>query len=242
MKPLLRPTLATLALASLAHAQESPPPVTATADAATSFERAPRPRPGGHLHDGFYLRLGSGFGAYQERIFKQMGHDDPHTTVTGVGTASELMIGGNVSRKLVLGGGTWGTSVLASDVTLAKGSGGAPPPAATTDLAGTPSLTMVGPFLTYYFDPTGGLSIYAALGLASSREIDPAGAKFDRDRVALGAGAALGLSYDWWVGEEWSIGVSARAASAATTRTVDGERAWHMIVTSPSVLFTVTYH
>lgn len=230
--------VALCALAPVASADE-PPPVTA---GPATLTPAPRPPPGGHLHNGFFLRVGAGFGAYQERIFAHMGHDRPHTTVTGIGTASELMIGGNVSRRLVLGGGSWGTSVLASDVVLARGSGGAPPPAASVDLAGTPSLTMFGPFLTYYFDPTGGLSVYGAVGLASSREVDVAGAKFERDRVAVGAGAALGVSYDWWVGDEWSVGVSARGVGATTTRKVDGERAWHMIVTSPTVLFTVTYH
>ncbi len=233
-----RAAAAVLAISSLGLADPAPP-VTATAGAEL---REPRVRPGGHLHDGFFLRLGTGFGAYQERVFAKMGHDEPHSTVTGVGTASELMIGGNVSRRLVLGGGTWGTSVLASDVTLAKGSGGAAPSAAATDLSGTPSLTLLGPFLTYYFDPTGGLSVYGALGLASSRAMDPAGGKFDREDIARGAGAALGVSYDWWVGEEWSVGVSARAAGAATSRKVGDERAWHMVVTSPSVLFTVTYH
>lgn len=236
-KSAVRALLVVTTVASAAFA-EDPAPVTATPG--SELYVPPRPRPGARLHDGFYLRVGSGFGSYQERIFHKMGTDEAHTTVTGMGTASELMIGGNISRRLVLGGGSWGTTVLASDVTVTKSDRGTSPNA--SDLSGTPSLTLFGPFLSYYCDPTGGLAFYGGLGFASAREVDPAGAKFDRDRVAIGGGGVLGIGYDWWVGDEWSIGVSGRAMSAIATRKIDGERLWHMVVASPAVLFTVTYH
>jgi hypothetical protein len=191
--------------------------------------------PGFHMHDGFYLRLGTGFGSYSEAI-RQRGADQ-QTTVTGVASVSEFGIGGAVRPGLVFGGGVWSSTVLASARTVK----GATPPGEVVD--GRAEFSLVGPFFDYYVDPSRGLHIQSAFGLANVRGINLESASVDDDAVSVGAGLMFGVGYDWWVSDNWSIGVLGRVAVGVTgQKDRYGERWFHAVGGTPSVLFTGTYN
>src|SRR5437868_1442526 len=65
---------------------DEPVPATAATNASSAADTPPetalRSQP--HRHDGFYLRLSTGFGPYNESISQE--RQDPHTTVSGVAT------------------------------------------------------------------------------------------------------------------------------------------------------------
>ena len=191
-----------------------------------------------HHHGGFYLRFAAGFSAYNEVVLHRTdsGENAPRTYVTGMGTGSELAIGGTLKPGLVLGGGFWGMTALATDVSTKNG--GVPAGAA----GGGASLGILGPFVDYYLDPLKGFHLQAGLGFAMSREVDPVSGKFNRDHVAGGIGAMFGVGNDWWVGDDWSVGVMGRVLAAGTTNKVDGLWYGHFVSAAPGVLFSVTYH
>ncbi|HEY0713879.1 MAG TPA: hypothetical protein VGF45_14460 [Polyangia bacterium] len=214
-----------LLLATPAHAQTASVPTVA----------APATPPGAHLHDGFYLRLGTGFGSYSEGI-RQSGADK-QTTVSGIANAFELAIGGAVRPGLIFGGGLWSSTVLASSRTVR---GTAPPPE-VIDSRG--DFQLVGPFFDYYTNPRGGFHMQGAFGLANVRGWSTESANFDEDSISVGGGLMFGVGYDWWVSKEWSIGILGRMTVGITGQEDKADVRWyHAVGGTPSVLFTGTYN
>jgi hypothetical protein len=216
--------VAALAWSSFASAQVAPPPPPAE----------PPPPPGVRAHDGFYLRGSTGFTAYSELI----GHrgSDQRLSISGMGTIGELAIGGTVGRN-VFGGGIWGTSVLATNVTASNGASLAAAP------GDRPTLVLVGPFVDHYFEGDRGLHFQLALGFAAAR-----GVEFDSTRMpdtsmtAYGAGITLAFGKDWFVGDQWSVGMLGRLSAAAAFDKREGTAFYHLIGASPGFAFSVTYH
>jgi hypothetical protein len=219
-------TLSSLITATALAETEAGAPPTVSAEAT---------KRGVHLHDGFYLRLAMGFGSYNETV-RQAGQDQS-TNVTGIANAEEWSIGGAVRPGLIFGGGVFASTLLASDRSVS----GATPPAGVADGQGTFSL--VGPFFDYYFDPAKGLHVEAAVGLASVRGFSAVTNKVDKDAITVGGGAMFGVGYEWWVSEQWSVGVLGRMALAWTTGKDTADVRWyHTVGASPSLLFTATYN
>lgn len=193
------------------------------------------PAPGTHWHDGFYLRLGTGFGSYSEAI-RQSG-EDKQTTVSGIASAGEFALGGAVRPGLIVGGGIWGSTVLASSRTIR----GNTPPGEVVD--GRGDFQIVGPFFDYYPDPAGGLHMQGGFGIANVRGVSVDSVNFDKDSISVGAGLMFGIGYDWWVSKEWSIGILGRLAVGVTGQEDKaGVRWYHAVGGTPSVLFTGTYN
>ncbi len=191
------------------------------------------PGPGDYTHDGFYLRLATGFGSYSESITRE--DADESTSVTGMASVSELMIGGALRPGLILGGGVWTSSVLASDRIV----DGMTPPDEV--IAGSGNFTLIGPFVDWYFNPARGLHFQAAIGGATVRGYDLVEARNEPDAVSVGGGVMLGFGYEWWVSHKWSFGVLGRLTAVGAVQEDDTEMTWtHGIATTPSVLFTAT--
>jgi hypothetical protein len=205
---------------------EAPPP-------APRLEPAP-PARGVHLHDGFYLRLGIGFGSYDESLKQDGASEESH--VTGLASVGEIAVGGTIAPGLILGGGVWSSSLLASDRTIR----GPMPPAEVIDSKADCSL--VGPFVDWYFDPGKGLHLQAAFGFATVRGYSLDG-ETNTDEAAVGGGAMIGFGYEWWVSQQWSFGILGRLTGVLATGTdATGTRWLHGVGTSPSILFTATYN
>lgn len=182
-------------------------------------------------HDGFYLRLGIGIGVVGGTYEPDEGGDK--ADVSGGGGASEIALGGTLGSGFVLGGGIWGMGTLATTYETDAG---------TAD-AKALNLGMLGPFIDFYFDERSGGHLTFAIGFAGVQQAEgedlPDGAQF----AGGGFGALVGGGYEWWVGEQWSIGVIARVQYASVaTKTEELEIEGTMSLLSPAILFGVTYH
>jgi len=226
---------AVLSLSTYARADDSTSPGRSEPAPSVDTTLVPAPRSLPHRHDGFYLRLSTGFGPYNEAISRS--GEQAHTTVSGVATTGDFAIGGSVRPGLVFGGAGWTSSVLVADARTDAGQI-APPSAGQRS-----SYSVVGPWMDCYFNPNGGLHMPASLGFAVVRGLDAEGARWNGDNTAFGAGFLIGLGYEWWVADEWSIGILGRLTGiVATSKDDNGQRWVHAIGSAPSVLFTATYN
>jgi hypothetical protein len=218
--------LAGVVLAALSSACAAPPHAASPA--------APRARE----HHGFYLRVASGFAAYDERLSSDraaagatQGRD------RGLATLGELALGGSIGRGWVLGGGIYSADLLASTYRTKTV---APPPELDPGLR---NLALIAPFLDYALDSVPGVHLQLALGLATltPRVIgDPATSV--SEYLALGGGFLFGGGYEWDLSESWRLGILSRTTlSVLGGRDESGARWSHVVVTSPGLLLTLTY-
>ncbi|MBK8999268.1 MAG: hypothetical protein IPM35_26410 [Myxococcales bacterium] len=204
-------------------------------------------------HDGFYLRLGLGVGYVSAKVTEyqsegELGPGAPQVgtkgSVTGVAQLGEIMVGGTIPDGPVLGGGAWGVNALSAHydgetrnwVTdeVAKG-------ASALELT---SLSQIGPFLAYYPNASSGLHgmlaptfVLAKLGAKK----DLAFEYDDHSKDGVGWGVVLGAGYDFWIGEQWSLGVAARF-QYVSVELGSTEPASTFSAVVPGVLASVTYH
>ena len=204
-------------------------------------------RAAGRTHDGFYLRLGAGFGYASDRVEGNVPDPlaplggDIKGTVRGGSIATEIAFGGTVARGLVLGGGIWSvyiTSPVAHDVMF-------PGVDINQDIEfETSTFHVLAPFIDYYFDPHGGFHLQAALGLgvltAGNARLISNNAQVSRDHTAVGLGGMFGLGYEWWVGDSWGLGFVARVTGGFLSGTDDNDIEWTHRLLAPAALFTAT--
>jgi hypothetical protein len=186
------------------------------------------------VHDGLYLRISTGVGAYNERIDRP--GQESHVSVTGLAYTGDIAFGVAIQRGVVVGAGFWSTTVLASSTRSFNDE------VTTSSAAQNPTSWVAGPWLDYYFDPRRGLHVPAALGFAVIDGLEVEGARLSRNNPAFGAGLLLGLGYEWWIAEQCSLGIVARATAIAAVNKAEDGRSWfHLAGTAPSILLSVSY-
>ncbi|PKN49293.1 MAG: hypothetical protein CVU63_02570 [Deltaproteobacteria bacterium HGW-Deltaproteobacteria-20] len=182
-------------------------------------------------HDGFFLRMELGAGYLMMPGTLEGGSSSTDVDISGMGAVAGLLLGGTPADGLVIGGGS-----LASVVSKPKIKVGD----IEADAEGDLSLSLLGPFVQYYPDPNAGLHFELLLGYASASGTDD-----DADEAATGFGLSAGVGHEWFVSEEWSLGVAGRftyanvkyeSDVASTTFT---QKYTPMV---PGILFTATYH
>jgi hypothetical protein len=191
-------------------------------------------------HDGLYGRFGLGFSGFGDTVAQEGPSGDSfrdQSLVTGFSTVSELAIGGTIKNGFVLGGGLYTASVETPFVF--EGSGRPlPSEFRRPDLFG-----LVGIMGDFYPNPRRGLHLQGALGIAGLTGLNPGGSIWSDRHLAVGGGAMLGIGYEWWVGEQWSMGILGRGTVGALAEDdAHGARWFHFVAAWPSILFTVTYH
>jgi hypothetical protein len=145
--------------------------------------------PGTFTHDGFYLRFELGFGA-----FGASGTGPSGSASTG-GAAEDLVlaIGGTPVEGFVVGG-------------LIGGLATSSPPSGTIPSNATSMGELIlGPFVDWFPNARGGWHVGGALGLGGL-SVDRYGAD-NLSSLSLG-GRAFG-GYDFWIGPQWSLGITA---------------------------------
>ncbi len=228
--------------------QPAAAPPAAAAPATLDASPAPPPAagtPGGRTHDGFYFRAGIGAGGGS--LAGSIADSDPAWDGAGVGAKGvaipvELSFGGTVAPGLVIGGGSFGAVLPAPDATAnnygaeLEGSGGAV------------TLSSIGPFVDYYFDPSQGLHAQAGIAfavVAAARGDDP-GANLQLppdDYSGTGWSSMAGLGWEAWVGEQSSLGVLGRIQfGGATLQSNDSDASVDANFLFLSMLATYTYH
>lgn len=195
-------------------------------------------------HDGFYLRLELGAGYLYGSRVSERSDNELGGEVTGVAQVGGLMLGGTIARGLVLGGGVWGTNApkaeYSGQVYQSQAAEGSTivERTADVDLAST---SVIGPFLAWYPDPTKGLNAEVALGVA----LATIGSYLEADTFYIdgyagaGWGLQVGVGYDFWIGEQWSLGLMARASyvNVGVSDGTDTLTAW-----VPALAGAATFH
>jgi len=184
------------------------------------------PRPGARLHDGFYTRLGLGVGYIATT-------SERDSTINGWGVAPDFWIGGSPTPGLAIGVTFSGVSASEphADISEADSIGGE---RLTGDLHGTLTYSIFGLFADYYPAPTRGLHFMAGLNYSVLQLTADSG---EKSVPASGFGLFGGLGYEWWIGDEWSVGPLARLHWASVSD--DGGST---SVLSPVLLLGFTYH
>ncbi len=198
-------------------------------------------------HDGLYFRFALGIGLGHEHVTS----DRPLPSTSAFNffpapldasggafaAATELSIGFTPFPGVVLGVGSFTTTIprlSAKSKDLMTGN---------YDFA-VSQLAVLGPLLDWYFFPKYGFHAQISPGVATY----VAGAGLPRNEgplaqahTAIGFGFILGAGYDWWIGDQWSLGLLGRF-SYGTTSGSDGTAEFSHKTYSPAVLVTLTYH
>jgi hypothetical protein len=195
-----------------------------------------------HRHDGFYLRMSIGAGymhdsARYDTISLPVTNASSDVKYGGGAVAFDILVGGTPAAGLVFGGGIVGAV--------------APNPKAKERDVSYPSdvdlnLVMIAGFFDWYPNPRQGFHLQGLAGIAAVSTTDSNG-NATTDRTPAGIGLGIGIGHEWWIGNQWSIGVLGRLlyAHASVTEnhgvgTYDYTEK-HSVV-APSVLFAATYH
>jgi len=193
-----------------------------------------------HKHDGFYMRLGLGFGSQGlDASGKDGDVDMGSANGSGFSLMSEFALGGTVGSGFVIGGGVYTATLPGGEMSVEANS--ADGSTAQADLEVSP-FGIVGPFVDWYVNPANGLHLQAGVGFATTSFVEP----YDNeDSVDLtGPGFMAGVGYETWIGEQWSMGGVARImyASLDGEDPSDSDEVYEANVLVPGVLFSVTYH
>jgi hypothetical protein len=178
-------------------------------------------------HDGFYFQGALG-GGYLHTSAEQSGIE---FSLYGAAVTGSLWFGGTVAPGLVIGGGTFGAVAPGPS---SKFKVGGVETTGTVDSDVSLNLSMIGPFVDWYVNPKEGLHLQAMVAyavLSASDENDTS------DDNPTGVGLVAGVGYDFWVADEWSIGVLGRFAySPASYRDISYP------TIAPALQVTFTYH
>ncbi len=229
---ILRLTIAcalVVATAAAAAAEGPPPPAEPAGPPIVVVEHpgmpVEPPAPDAHWHEGFYLQLALGFGGMVDDFGGPFGWID--ATASGGSGALQLLVGGSLGPGILLGGGVVVEQVVEPSVKVE----GVP----VEDDVGVGTFVLVGPFIDWYPSADGGFHVQGMAGGARLQIEDSSGER--QDHQPLGGGVSLGAGYDWWIGDEWSLGVLGRISGG----TLGDEGVTHR-VGAVSVLATVTYN
>jgi outer membrane autotransporter protein len=173
-------------------------------------------------HDGFHLNMNAGIG-YVSASAEQAGFKE---NMSGVSFPTGILIGGSVIPGLVIGGNLFwhvtpspsyslnGNSQTLSDVSM--------------------WLVGIGPYVDFYPNPAEGLHFQGMVGWgALERTINGNSGGNDPTGLIM----QIGAGYDFWVGDEWSIGPLARFAYAPFSINDVS-----VSTIAPSLVCSFTYH
>ncbi len=205
-------------------------------------------RPGKREHDGLYLRLAGGIGSgtdtqagdvKEKRTGPGASPVQSHydAGASGVAVATQIGIGYGLARQVVLGVAIETATVPSSE---ASNTGVGP---GTYEFR-TSELAMVGALIDVYVSPHGGFHAQADAGVAAF--IAGVGdAKGEGPLVhghsAVGYGLGIGAGWEWWIEDQWSMGLLARALWGWTDGDDVEGTAWSHSTFVPGLLVGATY-
>jgi outer membrane autotransporter protein len=201
--------------------------IIAASSAMASWAQASEPE----THDGFFLRMGLNVGplkSTQKLEFngEQFGED---AKISGLTSGFDLMLGGTPVDGLVIGGALIATN--SSDPTVE--SGGVERTANGSFIFGG-----IGVFANYYLDPAEGLHFQGLLGFGSLDFVNENGSSAGNDPTGTFVG--LGVGYDFWVSDEWSIGPVGRVLYGSfSTEEASSKLSYSYLYPSVGIAFTL---
>ena len=179
-------------------------------------------------HDGFYFRGATGLGYLHSSITSPGLTGD--SSLAGLDIGFDAWFGGSPIPGLAIGGGITTFDVPSPGYKIGGQSG---------SFNGHAMLDIVGMFGDYYFDPTKGMHLEALVGYGVLGLTDNQGNSSNNDPSGIALG--VGFGNDWWVSDEWSIGVLGRVIYAPLSYSLGGSSIKYSTVT-PAVMATFTYN
>jgi hypothetical protein len=183
------------------------------------------PPPPEHLHDGFYLRLHLGAG---ETHFSGAYGNGNTVTASGGSGSFGVAIGGAVAPNFIVFGTVFGVGFSPS---VKIGGVDAGLNNSSAALAG------IGVGAAYYFEPAN-LYLSGALALTSA-EIDDANSN-PIYQTRDGIGVQLMVGKEWWISQDWGIGLAGEFIGASMKDKGDSSVTWS--ADTFSILFSATYN
>ena len=182
-------------------------------------------------HDGFQLRLAPGLGYLSDSdSISGGGFTSPDLSIHGIAPAFELFVGGSLAPGLALGG-TFNFMIASGP----SASVGGQSVTASSDVK--MNFFTIGPYVDYYLDPAQGFHLLGTLGFATMNLSN----NTSSSTASTGFGLGLGAGYDWWVSDEWSIGILGRFNYAHMTYSAGGAtRSDNMI--APAIEFSAAFN
>jgi hypothetical protein len=187
--------------------------------------------PGYHTHDGAYIRLHLGFG------YTSMWTNTAGTSwkISGDSAAIGLAVGGAITENLIIYGALSGTTISNPDVSFGGVSGG-------TGNGDADSFGFGGG-VAYYIQPT---NLYVAgTLLANQLQLSDSGGKATNE-TDFGFGIEGLIGKEWWVSENWGLGIAGRAHFASMKDKTSGMGLTGTNATwktgAFSLLFSATYN
>jgi hypothetical protein len=174
---------------------------------------------------GFYFRVALGGGGLVDDFSGPFGWGA--SSAFGPSAAGELLFGGAIVPGLNVGGGVAVDWVVRPRI---ESNGVEVDEDVLVGLLG-----VIGPFIDWYPSSEGGFHLQALIGAARITITDESHMRSDHEPI--GGALLLGVGYDWWLGDEWALGVMARLTSAAL---VDADV--RHIVGALSVMGTLTFN
>jgi hypothetical protein len=197
-------------------------------------------------HDGLYFRIAFGIGITHDSVKTDapLPTDNMFTftpgnlDVSGSGFAwmTEMALGFTPTPGLVLGIGSY-------TATVPKIKADSKDPHTGKYDERISQLALLGPVVDWYFFPKLGFHAEASPGLATyvaGASVPEVEGPFAQAHTAVGFGFMLGVGYDWWIGDQWSLGVLGRITYGATSGAA-GSNFSHDSY-APAFLITATYH
>lgn len=163
--------------------------------------------------------------------------DPDELNASGGGVAIEFALGGTVADGLVIGGGLYASGVGSvrwkGDGIVSDGVSG-----------GQGSLGLLGVIADYYPNPRDGFHVQAGLGIGTLSFDKHTRSGIPNENLAGGGGGAmLGVGYEFWVGNQWSIGGVGRVLLVSgTLRGEETDNEMSAKGYAPALLFTATNH
>lgn len=204
--------------------------------------------PGKYRHDGLYVRVAGGVGSASDSVTadrtlpsqQDFGFDPApiDATASGIAGNTEIAVGFTPFGGVAIGGGIYTASIPAMEAKVDD-------PDTGNYKYRISQLALFAIMVDAYFMPEkgfhaqlgGGLSTFVA-GVAQP---EYAGQRAQA-HTAIGFGAMLGVGYDWWVSEQWSLGLLARGMYGSMSGTDSEGVTWTHKALAPSLLITATYH
>ena len=142
----------------------------------------------------------------------------------------DLLLGGTLANLVSLGGGLVIMQISDPELTLdgQDGSG--------FETDGSLGVVTLGPFVDVFFGPHSGGHAGGMIGLGSIGLEDEAGGASD------GVGVAMFGGYDWWVSDQWAVGVNARYLYVRAERDLGTIGTVTDTAHTFGVMFTARYH
>ncbi len=203
-------------------------------------------RKGPRHHGGFYLRLGGGLGYGSDGMESDEGRFEDFTTgepiafsgrASGVAPATEIAIGFTPLSGLVIAGGVYTASIVSSSASSVK-------TAPNKYEFNISQLALFAAALDFYVDPNSGFHVQAGFGVGTfvAGQGSASGGPEARAHTAVGPGLMLGVGYEWFVADEWSLGIGGRVLYAWTEGRDPAGITWQHRTIAPSFMLTATYH